>query len=344
MAHIFISYSSKNQPERDELYNFLLQNGFTSDEIWVDRAGIEAGDNWVEAIDEGLENAFVILVIATEEAMNSAYVIYEWSWAISRKIPVVPIFFSIKPTNFHRRLEKEIQYYHWSQSDNNDLINVIIKAKRESPLLLYTQNLIGNELIPIWILVALCDIFYEDYFHRYLSHYESLVKNTINIIDSVYEEKLPRFWLQYSHAFTAKQKVQFEGLLEQLATLQSLLNQLDNGLADVDFHRIIESQVQVWGTFEGYTYPPTHNYNYQANSYWSMKVLPTAKYFIQASKRYRSMESFFDAMTSSSKIKDFNFDRETVLLLSRIFEKDIFDMIAEIIGQNILSTIKELNL
>lgn len=56
------------------------------------------------------------------------------------------------------------------------------------------------------------------------------------------------------------------------------------------------------------------------------------------------MESFFDAMTSSSKIKDFNFDRETVLLLSRIFEKDIFDMIAEIIGQNILSTIKELNL
>lgn len=268
MAHIFISYSSKNQVERDELYNFLLQNGFTSGEIWVDRAGIEAGDNWVEAIDEGLENAFAVLVVATEEAMNSHYVTYEWSWAISRQIPVIPIIFDGRPPNFHRRLEKSVQCFDWVREEREDLRKTLVKLKRLSPLFLYSQRIITNELMPARVLITM-SLWIHEYAKIGLVDYDAFRKlfiKTMQELKAIHYEKLPKLGIQYFYALNVNQRKHLEALIEGFDELWDCLYLLNEYLVYPKWNRAeYENDVKTYFS--------------QVNAIWNDKIRPLFDYF-----------------------------------------------------------------
>jgi TIR domain/HEAT repeats len=81
----------------------LEKEGFTT---WGDFK-IGVGEEWRNAIDLAIKNAFALIVVMTPEAKASEYVTYEWAFAWGIGIRVIPIM--LRPTQLHPRLEA-LQY------------------------------------------------------------------------------------------------------------------------------------------------------------------------------------------------------------------------------------------
>ena len=87
MYDVFISHSHENRDFAELLQNKLTDAKFT---VWRDTA-LVPGEDWREEIDHEIQQASVIIVMITPQAMASAYVNYEWAfaWGIGSKI--IPI-------------------------------------------------------------------------------------------------------------------------------------------------------------------------------------------------------------------------------------------------------------
>ncbi|MBN8590116.1 MAG: SUMF1/EgtB/PvdO family nonheme iron enzyme [Anaerolineae bacterium] len=88
MAHIFISYSKKNRDYAYQLADYLEANGFP---IWIDRADIEYGVDWWDAIVEGLRVCGAFIVIMTPESKASQWVKREVFLAEQQRKSTFPI-------------------------------------------------------------------------------------------------------------------------------------------------------------------------------------------------------------------------------------------------------------
>lgn len=71
MSHIFISYSRKDTDCVDRVYKALKDNDF---KVWLDRREIEFGDDWVEQIVAGIDEAEIFLLFWSASAKASQYV------------------------------------------------------------------------------------------------------------------------------------------------------------------------------------------------------------------------------------------------------------------------------
>ena len=100
MSQIFISYHhNANAFVADELVKRIEAEKFS---VWWDRH-IPAGHNdWREKIDLEIENARIMLVVVTPEAIASQYVTYEWSYAIGKNKIVIPLTY--QKADVHPRL------------------------------------------------------------------------------------------------------------------------------------------------------------------------------------------------------------------------------------------------
>ena len=97
MSYVFISYSHKDKIRATQLEEFLTSNKI---DCWLDRT-ISAGEDWRDEIDQALANSFAVAVILTLNSIASHEVTYEWSWALGRDIPVIPLLFEEIPD--HKR-------------------------------------------------------------------------------------------------------------------------------------------------------------------------------------------------------------------------------------------------
>jgi TIR domain-containing protein len=104
MDHIFISHSHEDSDFAEILHTKLTQAGFT---VWRDIA-IRGGADWRREIDQGIKEAFALVVVMTPEAKASEYVTYEWAFAWGAGIKVIPVL--LKKTELHPRLES-LQYF-----------------------------------------------------------------------------------------------------------------------------------------------------------------------------------------------------------------------------------------
>lgn len=86
--HIFISYSHEDEDFANELKENLSKQGY---QPWVDKSRLEAGENWLEAVDSAINRAFALIIILTPHSVNSQYVIYEFGYAIGVRLDVIPI-------------------------------------------------------------------------------------------------------------------------------------------------------------------------------------------------------------------------------------------------------------
>ena len=125
--HIFISYSRQDKFFVHYLIDELKSRFNSPDDypIWLDEWGIDAGRKWKPAIDSALEKSFVVLVVCSLASMKSHQVTYEWSYAASRKIEIIPILYRATLDDIHDRLREH---------------NIIIKA--DTPANLNFQYLI----------------------------------------------------------------------------------------------------------------------------------------------------------------------------------------------------------
>lgn len=87
--HIFISYASGDGRDfARRLHDDLEMAGFNT---WLDIHDIRGGEDWNRAIDEALQSAWAVCVVLTPGAVASIQVQSEWSDALERHLPVIPL-------------------------------------------------------------------------------------------------------------------------------------------------------------------------------------------------------------------------------------------------------------
>ena len=94
MAHIFLSYSSKDTEFADAVETELRQNDYV---VWRDRTNIRGGDDFGKAIESALREAWVIILIQSPHSRTSRWVGEKSEFARSNRIPIVPILLSGEP-------------------------------------------------------------------------------------------------------------------------------------------------------------------------------------------------------------------------------------------------------
>ena len=100
MKNIFLSYSSRDYFFAEMLALKLEANGLR---LWRDQGSIRAGDDWRESIEDGIKESLAVLVALSGSSADSAYVTYEWAYAIGMGKPVIPV--KLAECTLHPKLE-----------------------------------------------------------------------------------------------------------------------------------------------------------------------------------------------------------------------------------------------
>src|SRR5258706_11624768 len=100
MARVFLSYDREDSDFAEIVQARLSKAGH---ETLMDFDILDAGESWREALDQAIRESDALVVVMTPEAATSAYVSYEWAFALGARIKVIPLEY--KTTEFHPRLE-----------------------------------------------------------------------------------------------------------------------------------------------------------------------------------------------------------------------------------------------
>lgn len=88
MTTIFISHSSVDDSIADQLSEDLQTRGYAT---WVDHKDIPVGAQWVDVVEQALEQSDVLLLLLSEDAKQSHYVKTEWQAFYSRRKRIIPV-------------------------------------------------------------------------------------------------------------------------------------------------------------------------------------------------------------------------------------------------------------
>jgi len=100
MTHVFLSYLEEDLAFAEATQKEIEKAGFA---VWVDPARSRFMDSiWHHGIDNAIGESFVMVVILTPQALQSALMTYEWSFALGIGVTVIPVLF--KEAQIPRRL------------------------------------------------------------------------------------------------------------------------------------------------------------------------------------------------------------------------------------------------
>ena len=108
MKKIFLSYATEDHLFAELAVLKLQEAGFT---VWRDKSQIAAGVDWKAGIEEGISSCDLLLLALSATSAQSAYVTFEWAYALGRGKPIVPVRLNL--CQVHPRLES-IQYLDFS--------------------------------------------------------------------------------------------------------------------------------------------------------------------------------------------------------------------------------------
>lgn len=74
--NIFLSYSHQDQKYADLLSEYLSEAGH---DVWQDKLKLKPGDNLIEKVNLGIKEAEVLIVIVSENSLQSKWVMHEFS-------------------------------------------------------------------------------------------------------------------------------------------------------------------------------------------------------------------------------------------------------------------------
>jgi hypothetical protein len=100
MKTVFLSYSSRDYFFAEMLAIKLKEANYG---IWRDQGSIRAGDDWRQTIEEGIRESFAIVVALSDASASSAFVTFEWAYAMGMEKPVIPI--KLSDCTVHPKLE-----------------------------------------------------------------------------------------------------------------------------------------------------------------------------------------------------------------------------------------------
>lgn len=86
--HVFLSYKHEDRVFANQLIHRVQTAGF---KVWIDDEQLRAGENWREAINIAIRQAFAVVLVITPESRTSEYVTYEWAFAQGAGVKVIPV-------------------------------------------------------------------------------------------------------------------------------------------------------------------------------------------------------------------------------------------------------------
>lgn len=140
MKKIFISYSHKDKLIKDalvkHLYPFVLNNQI---EIWEDGI-IEAGDDWDDEIKEKLDQANLVLLLVSSDALTSSYInnvelkrsMDKHNLGLIKVIPVIvrPCKWTILPISKIQAVPRPATPISKWEDEDEALLNVVNELER----------------------------------------------------------------------------------------------------------------------------------------------------------------------------------------------------------------------
>jgi hypothetical protein len=113
MGNVFISYSASDLEFAELVRLQLEKRGLRT---WLDQSAL-IGDDWKCPVGPEIRSRDVLVLIVSPASSGSAYITYEWAYALGRGAKVVPVLF--KPATMHRRLES-LECLDFSDLNNRD--------------------------------------------------------------------------------------------------------------------------------------------------------------------------------------------------------------------------------
>jgi hypothetical protein len=141
MARVFLSYSRKDKEFAFDLKNSLEQQGI---DVWIDQEDIRAGLKWSTAIQHGLRDSDLMILLISPTSMESTNVEDEWQAYVDEGKSIIPVLCRPTPLkDIHFQLRR-IQYIDFCNQPYDqalarlmaELRQSVIKAKPTPPNLL----------------------------------------------------------------------------------------------------------------------------------------------------------------------------------------------------------------
>lgn len=232
MSHVFISYSHKDTEQRNALNNYLSERGMP---IWYDER-LEGGDDWRDEISTAIDEAFVVLLIVTGNAMNSHYCTYEWAYALGTGAPVIPLIFeNINFMEVHAPLRNK-QFINCTNTIPESLVQRLLNFRQEPIDVIYLKRKMMDAIMPFHILIntlfwistlpAPVAIQQRKIFH-------ALAMRARDEAAKLHFDTLPELMTDKSHAFTSKLKRSTRLLIDKVQNVYELLQEnLDDVIAN----------------------------------------------------------------------------------------------------------------
>src|ERR1043166_3395048 len=97
---VFLSYSTKDYFFAELLAKNLAEVGIR---LWRDQDKLRAGSQWRQGIEEAISECLAVLVALSTNSADSAYVTYEWAYALGKGKAVIPM--KLTECEIHPKLE-----------------------------------------------------------------------------------------------------------------------------------------------------------------------------------------------------------------------------------------------
>ncbi len=117
MADIFISYSSKDRAQAEQLTELLASAGLS---VWIDKSALDVSTSWSAEIVDAINDCHAFIVLLSPNSIVSHNVIKEVSLASEKRKKILPL--DLEPTNLPRELEYQLAGIHRAPMTNIDSI------------------------------------------------------------------------------------------------------------------------------------------------------------------------------------------------------------------------------
>ena len=140
MTDVFISYAAEHKAFTETLRKILIREGLT---VWTNYIDLTTGDEFLTAINRGIEDTDTIIYILSPEAIASAYCQQEINYALSLNKRIIPLL--LRPVVWEDLPNplNSFQYVQYIDFSNWDEESTVLR--RESPAISQLLNALKQD-------------------------------------------------------------------------------------------------------------------------------------------------------------------------------------------------------
>ena len=88
VSNIFCSYSRRDSDFTKRIVDFISSRGYS---VWMDQSGIDGASIWTESIVQAIDESSAVILLVSNNSVNSPHVLKEISLAMEKNKVVFPL-------------------------------------------------------------------------------------------------------------------------------------------------------------------------------------------------------------------------------------------------------------